>query len=114
MKISAVEFLEMFNETESNTKILKGKDALEFVKETGYGLRYVKEQTEEICMAAIKNDPYSIRYVLVQSEELCLAAVEQDGHTLQYVKEQTPKICIAAVKSQPESICYVDLSCFDI
>ena len=33
-----------------------------------------------------------------QTPDICLAAVKQDGYALQYVKEQTPDICLAAVK----------------
>jgi hypothetical protein len=37
-----------------NSQYLKD---LEAVKQDGYALRYVKEQTPEICLAAIQNEP---------------------------------------------------------
>jgi len=48
-------------------KNLKGKEALEAVKQNGYALGFVKEQTEEICLEAIKQDGYALQYV---NEEL--------------------------------------------
>ena len=39
-------------------------------------------------------------YIKEQTPELCLAAVQQNGLALQFVKfkEQTPELCLAAVK----------------
>jgi len=36
---------------------------LEMVKRKGSYLMYVKEQTPEICMAAVKQDPEAVRFV---------------------------------------------------
>ena len=44
-------------------KSLKGKEALEAVKQDGNALQYVKEQTPEICLEAVKQDGYALRYV---------------------------------------------------
>jgi hypothetical protein len=33
------------------------------VKNNGDALRYVKEQSEAICMEAVKNNGYALRYV---------------------------------------------------
>ena len=38
-------------------------EALEAVKQNGYSLQYVKDQTETICLEAVKQDGYSLRYV---------------------------------------------------
>ncbi len=35
-----------------------------------------------------------------QTPELCMAAVKRDGEVLKYVKEQTPEICMAAGKKR--------------
>ena len=67
---------------------LKGKKALAAVKQDGYALRYVEEQTEAICLAAVKQNGYALQYVREQNEAICLAAVKQNGDALQYVKEQ--------------------------
>ena len=48
------------------------KDCLEAVKENGWVLQYVKEQTPEICVQAILNDKDAKRYIkpeILESEE---------------------------------------------
>ena len=67
-------------------KNLKGEEALKVVKQDGYALPYVLEQTEEICLEAVKQNGFALQYVLEQTEEICLEAVKQDGYALQYVE----------------------------
>ena len=55
------------------------------VERYGYALRYVKEQTEPICLKAVERNGYALRYVKEQTEPICLKAVESDGYALQYV-----------------------------
>jgi hypothetical protein len=71
---------------------------LEAVKQDGMSLIYVKKQTPEICLAAVKQYAYALEFVKIQTPEICLAAVRQNGMTIRYVKEQTEEICLAAVK----------------
>jgi len=47
----------------SEKKNLSGKEALEAVKENGYALQYVINQTPEICLEAVKEDGNALRYV---------------------------------------------------
>ena len=42
---------------------LTGNEAMQAVKQNGYALQYVKEQTLELCMQAVKQDGYALRYV---------------------------------------------------
>jgi len=39
-----------------------------------------------------------LRFINNQTEKICLEAVKQNGSALQYVKNQTEKICLEAVK----------------
>ena len=39
------------------------KECLAAVKQRGFALEYVKEQTPEICLAAMKNSHYCIIYI---------------------------------------------------
>ena len=39
------------------------KYCLEAVKQDGYALSYVKDQTKEICLEAVKRNGYALRYV---------------------------------------------------
>ena len=84
------------------------KECLATVKQRGFALEYVKEQTPEICLEAVKRNGLALEYVNEQTPEICLAAVKQCGLVLQYVKEQTPEICIAAMKNSHYCIIYVD------
>ena len=47
----------------STGKSISGKEALEAVKQNGFALQYVKEQTEEICLEAVKQDGYALKFV---------------------------------------------------
>ena len=62
------------------------------VKQDGYALKYVKEQTPEICMAAVQENGWALRYVKEQTPEICMEAVKQDVGALIWVKEQSPDI----------------------
>jgi biotin operon repressor len=43
-------------------------------------------------LEAVKQDGYALQDVKEQTPEICLAAVQQNGYALQFVKEQTPEI----------------------
>ena len=66
-------------------KTIKDCDALAAVKQDGFALRLVQNQTDEICLAAVNEDGYSLRFVQNQTEEIFLAAVKRDGDALRYV-----------------------------
>lgn len=70
-------------------------------------LQFVKEQTPELCMCAVENDGLSLQHVKEQTPEICMHAVENNGLALQYVKEQTPEICICAVKKNGNALEFV-------
>ena len=48
---------------------------------------YVKKQTPEIYLAAVKQNGYALEYVKEQTEDICLEAVKQNGYALRYVKD---------------------------
>jgi len=79
------DFLEKVNRKENEIIEYVGKKALEAVKQNGYSLRYVREQTPEICLEAVKQDGNSLQYVRTQTPEICLEAVKQNGYSLRYV-----------------------------
>lgn len=93
-------------------KNLKGKETLEAVKQNGYALQYVKDQTEEICLEAVKQNGYALQYVNEQTEEICLEAVKKNGCALEYVKDQTEEICLEAVKQNGCALEYVNEDIF--
>ncbi len=69
----------------SEKKNLSGEEALEAVKQDGYALQYIKEQTEEICLEAVKENGYALQYVREQTPRVCLEAIKENGDALQYV-----------------------------
>ena len=83
MKLSV--FLKKFSVSGVQLATLKGDDALKAVEQNGDALRYVKEQTEAICLKAVEQNGYALQYVKEQTEAICLKAVEQDGYALRYV-----------------------------
>jgi biotin operon repressor len=88
-------------------KTYTDQEAIEAVKQDGYALQYVKEQTEAICLEAVKQNSYALRYVKDLTEDICLAAVKQDGYALAYVKDQTEAVCLEAVKQDGYALAYV-------
>ncbi|MGX4315053.1 DUF4116 domain-containing protein [Clostridioides difficile] len=48
----------------------------------------MKEQTEEVCLKAVKQDYRMLKYVNNQTEKVCLEAVKQNRKALQYVKQK--------------------------
>lgn len=70
-------------------------------------LQYMHNQTEEVCLRAVKQNGMSLKDVKYQNDEICLAAVKNNGLALQYVKNQTEEICFEAVKENREALMYV-------
>jgi len=60
---------------------------LERVKADGDALEFVKEQTPEICLAAVMEDARALEYVKEQTPEICLAAVKECMFALRFVKD---------------------------
>jgi ABC-type Fe3+ transport system substrate-binding protein len=58
------EFLEKVNGSEDDILTYNdAKKALEAVKQNGYALQYVKDQTEAICLEAVKQYGDALQYV---------------------------------------------------
>lgn len=86
---------------------------LEAVKAYGYALRHVKKQTPEICLAAVQQNGWALECVKKQTLAICLAAVKQNGIALQYVQQQTPEIVLAALKQESEAMKHVRVTDFE-
>ena len=61
-------------------------DSLNYEKLISYDLQRVKDQTPEICLAAVKQNGCALRFVKEQTKEICLAAVKQDRCALLHLK----------------------------
>ena len=71
---------------------------IEDLKINGRRLTDVKNQTDELCLAAVSQCGRALLYVKEQTDDICLAAVKQDGLSLRCVIYHTPEICLAAAK----------------
>ena len=89
----------------SNKK--ESADYMELIKRKKFMIGFDYENEKE-CLAAVKQRGFALEYVKEQTPEICLAAVKQCGLVLQYVKEQTPEICLAAMKNSHYCIIYID------
>ena len=80
------------------------------VQKDGDMLKYVKNQTSEICWAAIKNSRWSFSSVKedLQTPEMCLFAVKRWDRALNFISNQTPELCLASVRASPNSLQYID------
>ena len=63
---------------------------LESVREDGYNLQYVENQTEEICLEAVRQTGWALQYVpeKFRTKKLCLEAVKEEGGALEYVPKE--------------------------
>ena len=87
--------------------IAKPDICIEAVKQYGFSLQYVKEQTSEICIEAVKQNGKALQFVKEQTSEICIQAINSNGLALQFVKEQTSEMCMEAVKKNGWALQYV-------
>lgn len=80
----------------------------EFIKAYKMDLRKIDlfyvdpaDQTDEICLAAVKRDPSELYYVVNQTDEICKEALRKDGHVLTYVRNKTEELVRIAINSEP-------------
>lgn len=60
------------------------------------------------CINVIKQNGYALQFVEEQTPEICLAAVQQNGFALQFVEEQTSEICLTAVRQNITALLFVE------
>ena len=77
------------------------------VKENGWALEYVHHQTPEICLEAVKENGWALKFVKEQTEEICLTAVKRSGWALEYVKNKTKNLCLEAIRRNGPAIRFV-------
>ena len=74
------QFLERFEIKETQT--LENKSS---VKEDGANLKFIHNQTEEVCIQAVQQSGYYLKYVHNQTKEMCLEAVKRNGMAFPFV-----------------------------
>lgn len=78
-------------------------------KRCGCAFRYIKTQTLELCLEAVKKNSDILQYIKKQTPEICLEAVKHSGLALKYVDNQTPEICLEAVKNYIGAIQFIKI-----
>ena len=62
----------------------------------GLWLKQIHNQTEEICLEAVKQNGGALYFVKNQTEEMCIEAVKHDWRLVTHVRNQTEKVCQTA------------------
>lgn len=74
-------------------------------------LPFIKNQTEEICIKAVRNYPRDLLCVQHQTYNICMATAESatydSGYLLGAVINQTPDICKKFIEKDPKAIAYM-------
>ena len=68
-----------------------------------------EQQTDDVCLLAIKNNVWDIKYIHNQKEKYGLLACKMDGSALSEIKAeyQTDAICKIAIKHNPSNFKYI-------
>lgn len=64
----------------------------------GSMIRFVPNQTLEICLIAVKNCPCALEHVKQQTVEICMESVKSNWVSFFSVKDKTPEIALVAIK----------------
>ena len=70
-------------------KCYSKEEMITAVKRNGYALRYVKEQTEPVCLEAVKQDGDALRYVTIKSESILVIAMSYKKEYAEFIGEQS-------------------------
>jgi hypothetical protein len=99
------------NKTKFQLDLSKNNEIIAYLKKIGYPLLFIlKNQNIELCMEAINQKYYTceaMKEIINQTEELCIEAVKNNGMSLQFVKNQTHEICLLAVKQNGMALQFV-------
>jgi len=74
---------------------------------SGHSIKYIKNPSQELSLAAIRRNVYSIQFIENPLPEVAHEAVMSIPFILQYIKNQTPELCLTAIRRNPASIFHV-------
>lgn len=77
------------------------------VKKNWTFLKHVKDQTEELCLEAIRQNSNALQYVKCQTHKMCIEAVRQNPHAIALVTYKSPSLCMEAIIQDPQCLQYV-------
>lgn len=70
-------------------------------------LKYVKKQDNEICKIAVRQNGLALKYVNDKTNEICKIAITQNGCALEFIEDQTNELCLLAVRQNGLALCFV-------
>lgn len=81
------------------------------IDKSGAAIKYVKNPSPKLQIAAIKENPSSLQYIIQHienpSDEIKLAAVKQDGSAIHWIEDPSPELQMIAVKQNIENLGYI-------
>jgi hypothetical protein len=86
---------------------------IKYIKSGDLHISKIKNPTHEMCMAAIihanscNKRGFVLKYIKNQTEDMCKIAVQKNGFNLEYVRNPTVEVCIIAIKTDNASIHFV-------
>lgn len=61
-------------------------------------IRFQENQSEKLCLIAVKLKPVVLRFIKKQTEEVCKAAIMSNSEAIQYMRNQTEDVCLLGLK----------------
>ena len=77
------------------------------IKQSYMALRYVEDQTPELCLYAVQQDCWALQFVKNQTDDLCKLAIKKSGSALQFVNNQTYEMCKTVVSEYKGALPWV-------
>ena len=91
------------------------RDRLEdMIREHPHWIKYLEEQDDDLMLIALEANPNVLCLVRDQSEELCLAAVRRVYTTIAYVRKLTDKIVTTAMSVDSDAQYYLPQNWYDL
>jgi hypothetical protein len=76
------------------------------VKRRGSVLKYILNQTHEMCLIALSRDSNFLKYVKNQTEDLCILSCKNNGLCIQYVYDPEKfDVSSRTIEENPIALC---------
>jgi hypothetical protein len=88
-------------------KYLSKEFILNMLTSDGLLLRLFKEQTEDMCLVAVKSNYMALQYVSEQTKMVVEAAIDNNYMAVQFVVNKTNDVCLYAISKNSMALCYI-------
>lgn len=68
--------------------VLRYMENIKALQNDGLFLRYIREQTVDLCLTAVRQNGLALKHVVKQTEVIVKAAVENNHDALRYVNQE--------------------------